>query len=236
MGDLMIGFENCTKEFPLDNDHRVILDEATLMFDPGDRVAVLGAPSSGKTTVANLMAGFGRPTAGQVHRSGRISWPLGFAGAFHPSMTGVRNIEIIADLAEEPRNWVSAYVAEFSELGDDYYRPLETYSSSMRSRLGFALSMAIPADTYVVDGNVGSGSPAYRAKCEVAFDSKLDNAGLFLVTQSPKMAEKFGRRFAVLRDGHFVLFEDFSAAEKAFEEQLAEQDDLRLLVEGFAND
>ena len=236
MGGLMIGFENCTKEFRLDNDHRVILDAATLMFDPSDRVCVLGTPSSGKTTVANLLSGFGRPTAGQVQRSGRISWPLGFAGAFHPAMTGARNIEIIADLAEAPRNWVSAYVAEFSELGDDYYRPLETYSSSMRSRLGFALSMAIPADTYVVDGSVGSGSPAYRAKCEVAFEQKLDKAGMFFVTHSPRIAEKFGRRFALLKDGDFVLTEDFSAAEKAFEEQLVEQDDLRLLVEGFAND
>ena len=116
MGGLMIGFENCTKEFRLDNDHRVILDAATLMFDPSDRVCVLGTPSSGKTTVANLLSGFGRPTAGQVQRSGRISWPLGFAGAFHPAMTGARNIEIIADLAEAPRNWVSAYAVSYTHL------------------------------------------------------------------------------------------------------------------------
>lgn len=236
MGDLMIGFEDCTKRFRLDDEERVILDKANLLFAPSDRICVLAPPGSGKTTIAHLLSGFGRPSAGQVHRSGRISWPLGFSGAFHPAMTGVRNVEIIADLAEAPRNWVSAYVAEFSELGDDYYRPMETYSSSMRSRLGFALSMAIPADTYVIDGSIGSGSPAYRAKCEVALEQKLEKAGMFFLTPSPRMAERFGRRFAILRNRDFVLYEDFDAAREAFEEDLAEQDHLQLLVEGFASD
>ncbi len=232
----MIGFEDCTKRFRLDNEDRVILDEANLLFDPKDRICVLAAPGSGKTTIAHLLSGFGRPSAGQVHRHGRISWPLGFSGAFHPAMTGVRNIEIIADLAEAPRNWVSAYVAEFSELGDDYYRPLETYSSSMRNRLGFALSMAIPADTYVIDGSIGSGSPAYRAKCEVALEQKLEDAGMFFLTHSPRLAERFGRRFAVLRNRDFVLYDSFDAAQSAYEEDLAEQDHLQLLVEGFASE
>lgn len=232
----MIGFENCTKQFRLDNEDRVILERANLMFEPTDRVCVLAPPGSGKTTIGHLLSGFGRPSAGQVHRHGNISWPLGFSGAFHPAMTGVRNVEIIADLAEVPRNWVSAYVAEFSELGDDYYRAVETYSSSMRSRLGFALSMAIPADTYVIDGSIGSGSPAYRSKCEVALEQKLEDAGMFFLTHSPRLAERFGRRFAVLRKRDFLFFDTFDAAQAAFEEDLAEQDHLQLLVEGFASD
>lgn len=232
----MIGFERCTMRYRLEDEERVVLDEATLLFGPHERICVLAAPGAGKTTIANLLAGFSRPSAGHVHRHGRISWPLGFSGAFHPAMTGARNVEIIADLAEAPRNWVSAYVAEFSELGADYYRPVETYSSTMRSRLGFALSMAIPADTYVVDGSVGSGSPAYRAKCEVALEKKLENAGLFFVTPSPRLAERFGHRFALLRNREFEVTENFETAKRVFEEDLAEQDHLQLLVEGFASE
>lgn len=232
----MIGFERCTMLYRIENEERVILDEATLMFDPLDRVCVLALPSTGKTTLAHLMSGFSRPTGGQVHRHGRISWPLGFSGAFHPAMTGARNIEIIADLAEAPRNHVSAYVAEFSELGADYYRPVETYSSSMRSRLGFALSMAIPADTYVIDGAIGSGSPSYRAKCEVALESKLKDAGLFFLAHSPRLAERFGQRFAILKDGDFIQTESFDEAQRVFESQMAQQDHLQLLVEGFSSD
>lgn len=231
----MIGFEKCTKHYALDSDERVILEEATLLFEPWDRICVLAPPGVGKTTIAHLLSGFTQPTGGHVHRRGRISWPLGFTGALHPSMTGERNIEIIADLAEAPRNRVSAYVAEFSELGEDYHRRVETYSSSMRARLGFALSMAIPADTYIADGNIGTGTPAFRSRCEVALEQKLtDGAGLFFLTHAPRLAERFGRRFAVLREGKFALTADVGEAKAIFERQLAEQDTLQQLVEGFS--
>ncbi|TIX50705.1 ATP-binding cassette domain-containing protein [Alteraurantiacibacter aquimixticola] len=233
----MIGFEQCTKHYVLDDEERVILREATLLFEPWDRICILAPPGVGKTTIAHLLAGFTRPTEGNVHRSGRISWPLGFTGALHPSMTGERNVEIIADLAEAPRNRVSAYVAEFSELGEDYHRKVETYSSSMRARLGFALSMAIPADTYVADGNIGTGAPSFRTRCEVALEQKLnEGAGLFFLTHSPRLAERFGRRFAVLQGGKFVLTADAEEAKGIFETQLVEQDSLQQLVEGFSSE
>lgn len=229
----MIGFANCTKLFRLEEETKVILDSANLAFNPTDRVCILARAGDGKTTITAMLAGLEAPTKGEVLRDNDISWPLGFAGAFHPAISGEKNVRIIADLSNINASWVSAYVAEFAQLGDDFYQPVQSYSSGMRARLAFALSMAVPAKTYLADNNIGTGDSAFRLKCEVAFEKRLADAGLFCITQSLRIAERFGNTFGVLRNGRFEMQASFQDAKAIFEDYHDEFSDVADIVGGF---
>jgi capsular polysaccharide transport system ATP-binding protein len=231
----MIGFERCSIAYVSDGYRRQLLREATLLFDPAERVCVLAPPRSGKTTIAHLIAGFIEPQKGTVLRGANLSWPLGFAGVLHPAISGADNIAIIADLAGLPVDELYAYVMEFSELGVALRQPVQTYSSTMRAQLATSLSIAMPAETYVVDTVVGAGSPSFRAKCEVAFEQRLERSGLFLITNSLRQAERFGEDFFLLEDRQFHRVESFAVAKARLERLTQREDDLAFIAHGLSN-
>lgn len=230
----MIGFERCSIGRVDNGYRRPILRDATLLFDPDQRVCVLVPPSMGKTTVAHMMAGFVAPESGVVLRDANISWPLGFAGMLHPAISGARNVTIMADLAGLPNDEILAFVEEFAELGDALHQAVQTYSSTMRAQLATSLSIAMPADTYVVDTVIGAGKPAFRAKCQVAFEKRLENSGLFFVTNSLRQAERFGELFFVLENGQFRPETSLGAAKARFQKLTAQSDDLAFIAQGLS--
>lgn len=226
----MIGFLDCHKYYPTGVQPRVVLYDTTCLFEPEERICILADSGAGKTTLIRLLAGLDTPTSGHVLRNEGISWPMGFAGAFHPAMTGEENIRTIATLGNSDPDWTSAYVAQFSELGDDYHRPLQGYSSGMRARLGMSLSLAIQENTYLADETIGTGDEQFRLKCEAALEQRLEKAGLFLVTRNPRVAERYGHRFGVLRNGRIVMCNDFAEAKAIFTSQENRFDELENLV------
>ncbi len=232
----MIGFVNCTKNFQFRDEIKCILDDCNFTFKSTDKVCILARGGMGKTTITRMLAGLERPSKGTVLRNDGISWPLGFTGAFHPALTGEQNIKTIADLCDVDARWAVAYAAHFSELGTDYYRPMEQYSSGMRAQLGFALSMAMPAQTYLADDKIGSGEANFRMKCEAALEKRLENAGLFYITRAPRLAERYGEIFGVLDNGKIELHDDFASAVSAFE-QARDNDfaDLADIAEGIGS-
>ncbi|WP_265569766.1 ATP-binding cassette domain-containing protein [Sphingomicrobium nitratireducens] len=229
----MIGFDRVSMAYVHEGFRRQILRDATLLFEPHEKVCVMAPAGSGKTTIAHLMAGFAEPQKGHVLRDARLSWPIGFSGVMHPAISGADNVEIIADLAGVPRADLLAYVMEFSGLGEVLDHPLQTYSSTMRGQLATSLSIAMPAQTYVVDTVVGSGSPSFRAKAEVAFERKLENAGMFFITSAPRQAEKYGEKFYVLEEGQFEPVASFVAAKAWLESANQREDDLSFVLDGF---
>ena len=229
----MIGLVDCHKYYPGHDRERVVLFGATCLFDPLDKVSILAEPGSGKTTLIRLLAGLEAPTSGKVVRGSGTSWPLGFAGAFHPAMTGEENVRTLAMLTDVDPDWTSAFVAQFADLGGDYYRPLATYSASMRARVAMSFSLAVPSTTYLADESIGAGSDYFRLKCEAALRQHLRSSGLFLVTRNPRTAERFGQRFGVLREGRFTMCDSFADAQSLFEAKGNRLTDLEELVSGF---
>ena len=89
----MIVLEDIWKRFPRGP---VVAQGLSAMFPAGRATALLGRNGAGKSSLLAMMAGTLRPDAGRVVRHGTVSWPVGFAGAFHPDLTGVQNTRFVA--------------------------------------------------------------------------------------------------------------------------------------------
>src|SRR5438445_20483 len=147
----MIVCSNIYKSYKHGSGFKRVLDDVNLTLLPGERLALLGRNGAGKTTLIKLIGGVEYPTSGKVYRDMSVSWPLGFAGGFQGSLTGYDNARFIARIYERDYEDMKAFVEDFTELGRQLKMPVKIYSSGMRARLAFALSLAIEFDCYLID-------------------------------------------------------------------------------------
>ena len=142
----MIRFENLTKIFTLNGKSKVVANNINLTFPTGKAVALLGRNGAGKSTLLQMIAGTMDATSGRIVSTGTISWPVGFAGSFHGELTGVQNARFVGRIYGVDTDELVDFVEEFSGLGVHFRLPFRTYSSGMKSRLAFAVSMGIGFD------------------------------------------------------------------------------------------
>mmetsp|Transcript_18384 Transcript_18384/g.29695 ORF Transcript_18384/g.29695 Transcript_18384/m.29695 type:complete len:225 (-) Transcript_18384:3902-4576(-) len=208
----MIYLDRLTKVFYTANRRKVVVEDLTTTFPSGSSVALLGRNGAGKSTLLRLIAGTIRPTSGRVLSDGSISYPVGFAGSFHPDMTGLQNARFVARLYGVDTDELVDFVEDFAELGPAFRMPLRTYSSGMRARLSFGVSMGIPFDTYLVDEVTSVGDGAFRQKSIRVFDARRERAGAIVVTHSEHMVRRICDRAVVLEDGKVIAYDDLDAA------------------------
>ncbi|MET0567569.1 MAG: ABC transporter ATP-binding protein [Hyphomicrobiaceae bacterium] len=210
----MIRFDAVKKAYNVNGGRRVILHNLNLTL-PRANIGFLGANGAGKSTLLRLIAGTELPDSGTIVRQGRISWPLGFAGSFNGSLSGVENVRFVARIYGQDTERVLAFVEEFSELGEFYRMPVGSYSSGMRARLAFGVSMAIAFDYYLVDEITAVGDDNFRRKCRDAFREKLSDARIIMVSHSSSTLRDYCETGAVIKDGHLTFYPDIK---DAFEE------------------
>jgi capsular polysaccharide transport system ATP-binding protein len=170
-------------------------------FGPGERVGILAASGAGKSTIARLLTGVEQPDSGTVLRAGRVSWPMGFAGGFHPDLTLMDNLTLLADLLREPRARLIGFCAEFADLHDVLNQPVKMLSPGSRLAAAFSFSMAVACDTYIADDTIGFGDGQVRKMSEAMLEKRLQNAGLIFLSRNPSQLAKFCERYLVLIDG-----------------------------------
>ena len=159
-----------------------------------------------------LIAGTIRPTSGRVLSTGTISYPVGFAGSFHPQLTGAQNTRFVARIYGVDTDELVEYVKDFAELGPHFNMPFKTYSAGMRSRLSFGVSMGIPFETYLVDEVTSVGDAAFRAKSLAVFEDRRAKAGAIVVTHSPQLVRNMCDMAVVLENGRLRFYEDVDEA------------------------
>lgn len=208
----MIRLEHLTKTFVLDGQRKVVLQDVNLEFPSGIAVGLLGRNGAGKSTLLQMIAGTMDPTAGRIVSTGTISWPVGFSGAFHPELTGIQNTRFIGRIYGADTDELVAFVEEFAGLGMHFRMPIKTYSSGMRSRLAFGVSMGIPFDTYLVDEVTSVGDASFRAKSAQVFHARMKTAGAFVVSHSMGMVRDLCDVAVVLENGQLYYYEDLEAA------------------------
>ncbi|MCA8972821.1 MAG: ATP-binding cassette domain-containing protein, partial [Planctomycetes bacterium] len=147
----MIRLEGVTKAYRTTVGDHVVLDRIDADFPEAVSIGVLGRNGAGKSTLLRILGGAEQPDAGKVTRSGRVSWPIGFAGGFNSSLTGEENCRFVARIYDADLDEVIESTRAFADIGAYFRMPVRTYSSGMRARLAFGLSMAIDFDTYLVD-------------------------------------------------------------------------------------
>jgi capsular polysaccharide transport system ATP-binding protein len=217
----MIQLENLTKYYHTKQGRKMIADNLSAIFPSGASVALLGRNGAGKSTLLQLIAGTIRPTSGRILSTGSISYPVGFAGSFHPDLTGVQNTRFVGRLYGVDTDMLVDFVEDFAELGAHFRMPLRTYSSGMRSRLSFGVSMGIPFDTYLVDEVTSVGDGAFRHKSIQVFDDRMTRSGAIVVTHSPPMVRRMCQMAVVLEQGKLVFYNDIEAALEHHDKNLA---------------
>ncbi len=217
----MIEFRNVSKTYFTPSSRKVVLDRFSLRLPTGAKVGVLGRNGAGKSTMLGMVAGVVQPDAGRIVRRGSISWPLGFGGSFHTGLTGKQNVRFVARIYGVDTDALIAYVAEFAELGDFMDMPLRTYSSGMKARLAFGMSMGIAFDWYLVDELTAVGDARFKKKSLAMFRSRLADAGLLMVSHSINTLRTYCTAGLVLEGGHATYYPDIAEAVAVHERNLA---------------
>lgn len=207
----MIRLENLSKIYRLDGKSKVVARNINATFPSGVSVALLGRNGAGKSTLLKIIAGTEDPSSGRVLSTGSISWPVGFAGSFHPDLTGQQNVRFIGRIYGVDTNELSDFVEDFAGLGVHYRLPFRSYSSGMRSRLAFGTSMGIAFDTYLVDEVTAVGDAAFQARSAQVFQARMRNAGAIVVTHSLGQVRQLCQAVAVLEDGRLHYYDDLEA-------------------------
>ena len=208
----MIKFENLQKSFWTKDGPKHVARNINAVFPSGVAVALLGRNGAGKSTMMQMIGGSVRPDSGDINITGSMSWPVGFAGSFHRDLSGEQNVRFIARVYGVDTDELIGFVEDFAELGAHYYLPVRSYSSGMKSRLAFGISIGIPFDTYLVDEVTSVGDASFRMKSRVVFRERMRGAGSVVVTHSMSEVRALCTAGAVLEKGRLTYFEDVEEA------------------------
>ncbi|MEL0439181.1 ABC transporter ATP-binding protein [Phycobacter sp. K97] len=208
----MIKLENLTKSFPTPNGRKFVARNVNLTIPQGKSLALLGRNGAGKSTMLQMISGTMNPDSGRIISSGNVSFPVGFAGSFHRDLTGAQNARFVARIYGVDTDELLDFVADFAALGGHLYMPVRSYSSGMRSRLAFGISMALKFDTYLVDEVTSVGDSAFRRKSAAIFKARMQHSNAIVVTHSLLEVRNLCNAGAVLEDGEVTYFDDVEEA------------------------
>ena len=208
----MIQINNLVKRYPTRQGPRTVLDNINLSIKAGEKVGILGRNGSGKSTLIRLISGAEQPTAGNIHRGMSVSWPLAFGGAFQGTLTGLDNLRFICRVYGASTEDKVPFIQEFSELGQYLYEPLKTYSSGMRARLAFAISMVVEFDCFLIDEIVAVGDARFQEKCRIELFEKRKDRAMILVSHDPGFIRAHCDHASVLVEGKLTSFEQVDDA------------------------
>ena len=197
----MITLRRVGKTYPTRHGVTTVLDGVDLTVQPGARIGIVGRNGAGKSTLIRLLSGAEAPTRGRIERRMRVSWPLAFGGAFQGSLTGVDNLRFICRIYDQPVPEKLAYVEEFSELGRYLREPVRTYSSGMRARFAFAVSMAIDFDCFLIDEVIAVGDERFHQKCHEELFVKRSERALILVSHDAGYVRQHCNEIHLLEGG-----------------------------------
>lgn len=216
----MIELRNITKTYSTRTGLHTVLDDVSLTVREGEKIGILGCNGAGKSTLIRILSGAERPNSGIIHRGMSISWPLAFAGGFQGSLTGLDNLRFICRVYGVPHNEKIAFVEDFSELGDYLREPVKTYSSGMRARLAFAISMAINFDCFLIDEVVAVGDTRFHQKCKIElFENRSDRA-MIIVSHVAEQILSHCDKAAVLERGKLIIFDSATQAYEYYQASL----------------
>jgi capsular polysaccharide transport system ATP-binding protein len=217
----MIRLDHVTKSFKLKGDTHYIAKDVSFTVPRGDSIGLLGRNGAGKSTLLKLIAGTIKPTSGRIIRLANVSFPLGFQGSFNGSLTGEQNVRFVARIYGHDTEELVNYVQDFAELGKSFYMPVKNYSSGMKARLAFGVSMGIDFDYYLVDEITAVGDTNFRKKCKQVFEEKLKISDIIMVSHSNAALKDYCSTGIVLEDGSLTYFANIDDAIKRHDENMA---------------
>lgn len=240
-GKVVVRFENVSKEYKLYKSDKarfkalfsskvpykkkLAVNKLSFEVRKGEGLALIGRNGAGKSTILKMVTGVSFPTEGEVYVDGKISALLELSSGFDVEASGIENIRFkcsLMGMSEEEIDAVLPSIVEFADIGEYIEQPLRSYSSGMKSRLGFAISVNSKPDILIVDEALSVGDKAFRKKCtqkvqELMSDS---NVTLLFVTHSLSTAEDFCSRGIVLEKGTKLFEGEINEAIEYYESKI----------------
>ncbi|MEQ9478878.1 MAG: ABC transporter ATP-binding protein [Algiphilus sp.] len=221
----MIHVENLTKSYPLPGGGRhLVLRNLALRIPSRTHVGIVGRNGVGKSTLLRLIGGIELPDRGRVIADGSVSPPLGLSSGFAPKISGRDNARFVSRITGDDKATTKErvrFVELFSELGPFFDRPVTTYSSGMRARLSFSISMAFDHDYYLIDELTAVGDRKFRQKAHDTFMEKRGRASAIMVSHNLNQLLQDCEIGIYLRDGEAMYFDDIKDAVDAYKRDTA---------------
>ncbi|NBO46420.1 MAG: ABC transporter ATP-binding protein [Actinobacteria bacterium] len=218
----MIEVSNLTKSFYYQGKKTTIFRDLSFRIETGESIAILGANGAGKSTLLRILGGIDLPDSGSIHSDRSISWPVGLVGGFQGSLTGRENVTFVSRIYADKTSIADKvrYVETFAELGVYFDRPFKTYSSGMRSRVTFGLSMAFDFDVYLIDEVTAAGDQRFREKSKQVLLERRQNADFLMVDHNLWGLKLHCDRAFLLDGGKIETFSDIDEAVALHTERL----------------
>jgi len=216
----MIHLNNVTKYFHTKKGLKYILKDVSIDIPDGN-IGILGRNGAGKSTLMRMLGGIEFPNKGTITSDYSFSWPLGLGGGFVGNMTGRANVKFVCNLygktKEETQDIINS-VKDFSELGDYFDMPIKTYSSGMKGRLGFGLSLAFDFDYMIIDETLSVGDAKFKKKAKEALKRKIESCNVILVSHDMKTLNEMCSTGLLVHNGELQFFDDISDGIKIYQD------------------
>lgn len=207
----MIELNHVSKSYKVKNVRKVILEDVSFDFSSGQNIALMGRNGAGKSTIMRMIAGIEPPSIGAIRRTEKVSWPMGFSAGFNGTMTGIENVRFVARIYGEDTESILEYVEEFSELGKSLHLPISTYSSGMKARLAFGLSLAVDFECYLIDEITAVGDRKFKKKSGDALRDKIERARVIMVSHSEATIRNYCDCGVLVHNANLYYYDDLES-------------------------
>lgn len=199
-----------------------ILQGVNLSIPKNISVGLIGKNGAGKSTLLRLIGGSDTPNRGRIVRNCRVSWPMGLVGGLHLDLTGRQNAKFVCRIFGHERDMEEkiSFIQDFAEIGRYFDEPVQSYSSGMRSRLKFGISLAFEFDVYISDEVTSAGDKSFKAKASAAFRNLMEKRSLIMVSHSDSTLREFCQAGIWLHQGQAHWFDDLEEALRNYNESI----------------
>lgn len=218
----MLELRNLTKWYSTPRGRRYVFRDLNFVFPPDASIGLIGRNGAGKSTLLRLLGGIDVPNGGAVISDARISWPVGLSGGFQTSLTARENIQFVCRIhgaTGRSMRRILEFVADFAEIGEYFDLPMKSYSSGMRGRVAFGMSMAFDFDYYLIDEVTAVGDPQFRSKSQAALKERLTRSKVIMVSHAMQEIARYCDVVVLVDGGNTVLYEDVKKGIEAYQRQ-----------------
>ena len=229
-----VEFDNVCKIYKLKNKSKKNADKnidfyalknITVKIKKGEIVGILGTNGSGKSTISSIIAGITSVDSGSVTINGEQSL-ISINTGLNTQLTGLENIKAkgaLLGLSKQKIEDITQGVIEFAELGEFLYEPVKKYSSGMRSRLGFAISINLDPDIIIIDEALSVGDSTFANKCIKKMEEfKEKGKTIFFVSHSLSQVKSFCNKGLWIEGGELKIYDDIDIVSKEYTKYVKE--------------
>ena len=211
----MIVLHNVTKYYNVRKTKHYILKDTSFSFPKNKNIGILGKNGAGKSTLLRMLGGLEYPNVGKITSSNSISWPVGMSAGFQGSLTAKQNIQFVCRIYNKNKietKQIIDFVEEFADIGMFFNMPVKTYSSGMKSRVNFGLSMAFHFDYYLVDEVTAVGDPSFKLKAKNEFNKKKEKSNIIMVSHDIPHLKESVDIGVYMNNGEITIYNDINQA------------------------